>query len=511
MLNLIVFKWDEVIIYLRKSRTDSPNETVEEVLAKHEKMLQEKAVAMFGKEIPEENIYREVVSGETIEDRPAMIEVLSRIEDPNIKAILVIEPQRLSRGDLEDCGKIVNSFRYSNTQVVTLQMTYDLNVKMHRKFFEQELLRGNDYLEYTKEILHRGRMASVQKGCYISPVPPYGYNKIMLGDNPTLEPNEYADVVKLIFDLYVNKGMAYGAIATHLDEMGVKPYIREYWESCSVRNILVNPHYIGLVRYGLRKVSRTYENNKIVKKRIYADDEEVIIAKGLHEAIIDEETFDKAQNRINNNPRTNANTKLRNPFAGVLRCHKCGKIMDMQTFKHTKSRVLCAEKSCTVKSIMFCRILDAVVFALENEHMPELESKLNNDDGLSANIQRQQLEILTKELEEMKKQENKQYDLLEKELYTEAVFKSRHDELVIEMEKLKSRIYTLKQTTPKEIDYADKIIKLQDAIAGLKDDSISVEAKNILVKAIIEKIEYEFIERKGQNNVIFKLHIFLRL
>ena len=171
MLNVIVFKWDEVIIYLRKSRADSPTESVEEVLAKHEKMLQEKAVEMFGREIPEENIYREVVSGETLAEREEIQEVLLRIENPHIKAVLVVEPQRLSRGDLEDCGRVVNVFKYTNTQVITLQMTYDLNNKMHRKFFEQELMRGNDYLEYTKEILLRGRIASIQKGSYIGNIP----------------------------------------------------------------------------------------------------------------------------------------------------------------------------------------------------------------------------------------------------------------------------------------------------------------------------------------------------
>ena len=61
--------WEYYLIYLRKSRQDDPNETVEEVLEKHETMLQEFALKEFGGRIPEENIYREVVSGESIDDR----------------------------------------------------------------------------------------------------------------------------------------------------------------------------------------------------------------------------------------------------------------------------------------------------------------------------------------------------------------------------------------------------------------------------------------------------------
>ena len=79
--------WEQYIIYLRKSRQDDPRETVEEVLAKHEAMLQEYALREFGHKIPEENIYREVVSGESIESREEMKKVLARIEDPNIKGV----------------------------------------------------------------------------------------------------------------------------------------------------------------------------------------------------------------------------------------------------------------------------------------------------------------------------------------------------------------------------------------------------------------------------------------
>ena len=75
---------------------------------------------------------------------------------------------------------------------------------------------------------------------------------------------------------------------------------------------------------------------------------------------------------------------------------------------------------------------------------------------------------------------------------------------------MKSQIYQLKQVTPKEVDYSDKIVKLKDAIAGIKDDSISAEAKNKLLKAIIDKIEFEILGKKDNQN-LFKLHIFLRI
>ena len=188
--------------YLRKSRQDDPNETIEEVLAKHEAILQEYCEREFGGRIPPENLYKEVVSGESIDERVEVLKVLSRIEDPAIKGVVVVEPSRLSRGDLSDCARLINALRFSKTEVNTPMMTYDLENKMERKFFQDELLRGNDFLEYTKEILFRGRVAAVKRGCFIGNYAPYGYDKIKIGKDHTLTPNDDADVVRLIFKLY---------------------------------------------------------------------------------------------------------------------------------------------------------------------------------------------------------------------------------------------------------------------------------------------------------------------
>ena len=176
----------DYLMYLRKSRQDNPSETVEEVLARHEKQLQEYSIKTFGYRISEDNIYREIVSGETIDDRPEINRLFERMQNEDIKGILVVEPSRLTRGDLLDCGRVVHLFKYTNTLIVTPQKTYNLDNKFDRKFFEMELSRGNDYLEYTKEILARGRCASAHEGNYIGGVAPYGYDRVRIDKSPTL-------------------------------------------------------------------------------------------------------------------------------------------------------------------------------------------------------------------------------------------------------------------------------------------------------------------------------------
>jgi DNA invertase Pin-like site-specific DNA recombinase len=209
-------------MYLRKSRQDDPNETVEEVLAKHETILQEWAEKELGFKIEEDNIYREVISGESIADREEIKKVLARLEDPAVVGVLCVEPSRLSRGDLADCAKIIDSFRFSKSLIATPYMTYDLENKMERKFFQDELLRSNEFLEYTKSILWRGRVAAIKRGCFINNVPPYGFKKIKIGKDNTLEiVEDKAEVVRLVFDLYVKDGLTPHRIAMQLNEMGI--------------------------------------------------------------------------------------------------------------------------------------------------------------------------------------------------------------------------------------------------------------------------------------------------
>ena len=166
------------VMYLRKSRADNPDESVEEVLAKHEKLLQDFFVRELGQPIPEDCIYREVISGgENLADREEMQKVLKRIESPDVVGLACADPQRLSRGSLTDCDLLIDTLRYSNTLVVTPVMVYDLENKMERRFFQDELMRGRDYLDYVKEVLYRGRYQSAARGNVVGS-PPYGYNKV---------------------------------------------------------------------------------------------------------------------------------------------------------------------------------------------------------------------------------------------------------------------------------------------------------------------------------------------
>ena len=500
------------IMYLRKSRQDDPNETVEQVLSKHEIMLQDWARKELGREIPEDCIYREIVSGgESIDDREEMRKVLARMEDPRTGGILVADPQRLTRGDLEDCGRLISTLRYTSTLVATPMMVYDMTDEMQRKFFEAELLRGREFLDYTKKKLLIGRFQAIRRGLYIAKEPPFGYKKITIRKDHTLEPDENADIVRMIFDLFVNHGLTYYQIGRKLDEMGIKPAKSKTWNKTSIRYILKNPHYDGKVCYNMVKATTTIEHGEKVTRRINQPKDTWLIADGIHPALIDHETWEKAQVLMEENSvPAKLGYPLQNPFAGMIVCAVCGKAITQHPYKHAETRMECKTMPRCGKSVKMSQVVNAVAAALEYSELPELEARWKNGDGKALVIQQKLLANLEKEMANYKTQEEKQYEFLETGRYSPDVFDKRNSALRQKMEDCQERIYKAKSTMPKEVNYEERIVTLKEAIAGLRNDDLSNEEKNQLLKAIVKRIELRTTDA-GHNAVDLALSITLRL
>ena len=480
------------LMYLRKSRQDDPNETVEEVLAKHELWLQEWAVNNLGRRIPEEHIYREIVSGERISDRREMQKVLKEIERPEVGGILCFNASRLSRGDLLDCGTLIINLRFTSTLVATPMVVYNLEDNRERQYFQDDLLRGASYLDQTKEVLYTGReIAVTKKGSYIGSVAPYGYKKIKIGKLCTLEPHETeADVVRMIYDLYVNQDITFHSIARKLDSMGIMPRTGTTWRDTSIRQIVANHHYDGKVIWGKRKTKIVIEDGKQVRTRRWSNEDDFEITDGMHPALVDHDTFVKANEKRLNNPRIIKDLQLSNPLAGILFCSKCGHAMRRVPYTHAEHRYAChTHKPACMKSIKMSDVHEAVIAALEQSELPDLRAKLNDNQGSSRAIQQRILDGLMKQMEEYKEQEENQYELLETKKYTLELFEKRNAALRDKMKKCEAQIREAKNNMPEEVDYAERIVALEDAINALRDDSVSIEVKNRFVKKIVDRIE----------------------
>ena len=507
---------EEVIGYLRKSRADDPMLTVEEVLARHEQIIDEWAERHLGAKVPEENKFREVVSGETISDRPEIQKVLRLIESPRIKAVLIVEVQRLSRGDLEDCGRLIKLLRYTNTLVITPQKTYDLRDEYDRDMFERELKRGNEYLEYSKKIMRRGKEASVQSGNFIGSIPPYGYDKVWVTDGkrkcPTLAINPpQAEVVRMIFDMYVNKDMGLQRIARYLDSAKITPPRGQYWSREGLREVIVNVHYIGKVKWNWRKVVTVVEDSEIVKTRPKSKIGEYMIYDGKHEAIISEELFNAAQKKIGKNPRTKADKTMKNPLAGLLYCAGCGRSMALRTYSNldAKSRLLCPSYSnCDTSSCEYDEMISLVADTLRN-CIADFEIRIKNNNADEMKMHEELLKSLEKRMQELEAREIAQWEAQSHPDVSQRmpahIFTMLNEKLLREKDEVKEAMCNARKSMPAHIDYEEKLQRFLDALEALLDPDRDARQKNRLLKACIERIDYkrEKQERVKSQKVIY--------
>ncbi|MGL5512550.1 MAG: recombinase family protein, partial [Sporomusa sp.] len=124
-----------VLMYLRKSRADLEAELsgAGNTLARHRRTLTDLA-ARCGYTIGAE--YEEVVSGDTIAARPKMRQLLHEVEAGQWDAVLVMEIERLARGDSIDQGIVARSFRLSETKIITPSKIYDPTNEFDEEFLE---------------------------------------------------------------------------------------------------------------------------------------------------------------------------------------------------------------------------------------------------------------------------------------------------------------------------------------------------------------------------------------
>lgn len=488
----------EIIIYLRKSRTDDPALSVEEVLSKHEQMLDEWTERNFpgmGK-IPEDNRYREVVSGETIESRPKVQELLRRIESPRIKAVLIVEPQRLSRGDLEDIGRLVKLLRYTNTLAITLQYTYDLADERDRDLFERELKRGNEFLEYQKRIMGNGRLLAVQNGSFIGQRPPYGYKKAQIREGKkkyhTLEPNpEEAKIVKLVFELYA-KGTNAHEIARQLNGMGVPSPAGKKWTAASVKPMVTNDHYIGMVHWNRRKTVRIVENGELLLTR--PRHKEYLSYPGKHPPIIEQALWDAVQEIRGKMPPVKDKVRYANVFSGLVYC-QCGAVMSRREYirngaERSAPRLLCTNQTeCRTASCTVTEMTEEVIKTLK-EAIADIDLQMTRSQSEEAQLQLQLKHQLEKRLEAMDEQELSLWDKYTQEQMPRHIFEKLKDKLAQERQETRQALENANTNTPTIEDYKRRLASLHAALEALQTPEISVREANLLLKACIIRITY---------------------
>ena len=509
-------------IYLRKSREDIESEKYGEgeTLARHEKILTTLAEK---RNLHISKIYREVVSGETISERKEMQKLLKDVENEKWTGVLVVEVERLARGDTADQGRVSKAFKYSHTKIITPVKTYDPDNEFDEEYFEFGLFMSRREYKTINRRLQRGREISVSEGKFVGNIAPFGYDRVKLKDSKgytlTINQNE-APIVKEIFRLYTFESNTINSVVKQLNNMNLKPRISNEWTISSVKDILSNPTYIGKIVWNRRKQKKKTKNGRLIISR--PRNQDYLIYVGLHEPIIDIKTWELVQEkRKQNTPKVKHSSIIQNPLVGLVFCEKCGKPMQRRPYTKADkpSTLICSNPKCNnISSKLYIienKIIEALKIWLANYKVDyEIKNNLNADNN---KLIEKAIISTNKELEKENGKLDKIYDFLENGIYSKDEFinrsKSIKDNIVNLESKLKEYSKLLNKNTEIQNENETIIPKIENVI-DLYDKLETAEDKNILLKSIIAKVTYLKTEKaikKDSGLTNFELHIYPKI
>ncbi|MCI9121602.1 MAG: recombinase family protein [Oscillibacter sp.] len=493
---------ERYVKYLRKSRFDRDYAelSIEETLKRHEAIL-DKLAGDRGYHIAK--TYYEVVSGESIAARPEIQKMLEEVSLGIYAGVLVVDVERLARGNGADQAYIGQVFQFSGTKIITPLKVYDPSNEFDEEYFEFGLFMSRREYKTINRRLVRGRDSSAAEGKYINSIAPYGYTRIKLLNEKgyTLEPHpEEADVIKKIFSLFLNHAGT-KMIANYLNDHQIPTRHGGLWTYSTITNIITNPIYMGKIRRGWSKQVKTIENGQ-VKKHIkrHKNLADYQVYDGLHPALISEEQFMLAQEiRMGRQPSVKVKDEfvLQNAFAGLLYCGICGKRVGRTTSSQSRGgtpRLRCVNgRNCHNSSADYDVVEKEIVTAL----CTWLEGYRVKIDtvGFADDIAEQKalLEKCGQALAKLNLQLENAFDLVEQGVYTLDLFKERREKLnssITEVKERHNRIRTaIEKLEASETCQSNLIPQTEELLASYAD--MTNQERNDLLKAILRKIEYQ--------------------
>ena len=306
--------------------------------------------------------------------------------------------------------------------------------------------------------------------------------------------------------MYVNKRIGYAGIANELNDMGVPPKesVSE-WTRSGILTILRNPLYTGHLRHLWTQGVKTIEDGKVIKKRKWTPNDYELY-EGLHEAIISQELWDLAQEvrtkkLVNHNGKTR---EIRNPFAGLLKCARCGKPYHMANSTHEggQMKYQCRTHGCPSRSII-CTELDNAILREMKAWFYQYTIDINADDHHHDTTLTDAMLVINKKLAELELQQETICDLFEKGKYSVNLFEKRNGAIEKEIKEMTTSKVELERKIAEQAEadsHKQIIIPTTQRLLDNYDQMTAAE-QNRLWKEILEKITVERLEFRGDFTV----------
>ena len=408
------------------------------------------------------NLYEDRgISGKNITNRPGIKQLLDDATKDKFDLVIVWKLNRISR-KLLDILNIVELLNKYNIAFRSLTESFEtetpsgklqLNIMGAIGEFERETIAENVKLGLTARARDGRWSGGIVLGYDLVEIPNEGKKR----RNTILKINEAeANTVRRIFDLY-SQGYGYKAVVNRVNNEGHKSKKNRAFAVSTIKEILQNPVYIGKIRYNVRQDWSKKRRNNINANPILSD--------GIHEPIIDMETWNKVQVILKE--RSKKHNKIYDsefPLTGILRCPVCGAGMTINRSTSKRkdgTRRINEYYSCgnwKNKGTAVCNS-NSIRVELADEYVLNKIMELINDESILRkvidNINKnkstklkpilEQLEQINKEIEKLTDKKNKNIELFEDGILDKSELSIRVKVINDDIEKLKYREQELKQ------------------------------------------------------------------
>ncbi|WP_053027469.1 cassette chromosome recombinase CcrC [Staphylococcus haemolyticus] len=453
------------------------------------------------------------ISGKNIEGRPAMKRLLQDVKDNKIEMVLSWKLNRISRS-MRDVFNIIHEFKEHDVGYKSISENIDTSnasgevlVTMFGLIgsIERQTLISNVKLSMNAKARSGEAITGRVLGYKLSLNPLTQKNDLVIDENE-------ANIVREIFDLYLNHNKGLKAITTVLNQKGYRTINQKPFSVYGVKYILNNPVYKGYVRFN------NHQNWAVQRRSGKSDKNDVILVKGKHEAIISEEVFDKVHEKL-----ASKSFKPGRPIGGdfylrgLIKCPECGNNMVCRrTYYKTKK-----SKERTIKSYYICSLFNRsgssachsnsinaeVVERVINVHLNRILSQPDIIKQIASNVIEElkqkhsnQTEIkydidsLEKQKAKLKTQQERLLELFLDDQMDSEMLKAKQSQMNQQLEVLDQQIKEAQQANQSqdEIPNFDKLkgrLILMITRFSVYLRKATPEAKNQLMKMLIDSIE----------------------
>lgn len=386
-------------------------------------------------------------------------------------------------------------------------------------------LSFNDY--YAQDISNKiksVKQRKIEKGEYQAGIPPYGYQKDNNQKNHLIPDKYSSQIIKEIFNMYVNKGMSTIKIADELNKREIEPpavylkiptYMKKQssnpngkyvWLRAQIGKILKNEVYIGsVVGRKFQKVSHKIAKVRCTKK------EEHIVLENMHEPIIDIEIWNKAQEKLNGYTKVR-NRKYDHPLKGLVYCVECGNKATLRCREEKRKNgttwratyFICSKRNnysglCDCKQIS-ANLIEEVVqqtiraeiekISLSEKEIKQIYQEAEMQAQTKSNLLGTKLQQLKNTLQNTEKTIEEIYqDKINKLIQVEdfkTIYEKKQKErnkILREIKKIEKELEESKQKFPK-IDFKE--------IKQIANEFLKMENPNkMILEKLIERIEFD--------------------